>query len=106
MLINCPYCGPRDLCEFTYQGDANRTRPAPDSTDLSAWNSYVYERVNTAGDHREYWQHSGGCRSHLVVVRSTLTHEIKSIGMARSETAQTGRQESAGSAPRRQEKRP
>jgi len=39
--------------------------------------------VNTVGDHKEYWQHSGGCRSHLVVVRSTLTHVISPIGFAR-----------------------
>ena len=24
MLITCPYCGPRDVIEFTYQGDGNR----------------------------------------------------------------------------------
>ncbi|RUW59314.1 sarcosine oxidase subunit delta, partial [Mesorhizobium sp. M2A.F.Ca.ET.067.02.1.1] len=26
MLITCPYCGPRDVIEFTYQGDGNRQR--------------------------------------------------------------------------------
>ena len=26
MLITCPYCGPRDVSEFSYQGDGNRTR--------------------------------------------------------------------------------
>ena len=88
MLITCPYCGPRDVAEFTYQGDANRTRPdpgsaGPASTDQAAWNAYVYDRVNTAGAHREHWQHSGGCRSHLVVVRSTLTHRIDSVRLAR-----------------------
>ena len=25
----CSYCGPRDVAEFTYQGDANRPRPDP-----------------------------------------------------------------------------
>ena len=29
MRINCPYCGPRDLAEFTYQGDGNRRVPTP-----------------------------------------------------------------------------
>jgi sarcosine oxidase subunit delta len=83
MLIACPYCGPRDLSEFTYQGDATRTRPDPASTDQAAWNAYVYDRVNTAGDHAEFWQHSGGCRAHLKLVRNTLTHEIKSVAYAR-----------------------
>ena len=83
MLIACPYCGPRDLAEFSYQGDANRTRPDPASTGRAEWESYVYDRVNTAGNHRELWQHSGGCRAHLLVVRDTLTHEITSVAFAR-----------------------
>lgn len=82
MLITCPYCGPRDVSEFTYQGDANRTRPDPTSTDLAAWNDFVYGRVNTAGEHREYWQHSGGCRSHILVERSTLSHAARTLGFA------------------------
>lgn len=86
MLIPCPYCGPRDVGEFTYQGDANRARP-----DLSAsqaqWEAFVYERVNTAGPHREHWQHSGGCRAHLTVVRDTVTHRILSVGYARPDLA-------------------
>ncbi len=83
MIINCPYCGMRDLSEFTYQGDANRVRPDPASTDQEAWNEYVYQRVNTAGDHKEFWQHSGGCRSHLAVTRNTVTHAIGSVSLVR-----------------------
>ncbi|MCV3240938.1 sarcosine oxidase subunit delta family protein [Mesorhizobium sp. ZC-5] len=83
MLISCPYCGPRDLSEFTYQGDGNRTRPDPASTDQQAWNAYVYDRVNTAGDHHEIWQHSGGCRAHLMVTRNTLTHKVSAVAFAR-----------------------
>jgi heterotetrameric sarcosine oxidase delta subunit len=82
MLITCPYCGPRDVIEFTYQGDGNRIRPDPASTDQAAWNAYVYDRVNTAGPHREIWQHSGGCRAHLEVVRNTLNHRIDSVAYA------------------------
>ena len=37
MLITCPYCGPRDVSEFTYQGDANRKYPGLASTDEAAW---------------------------------------------------------------------
>lgn len=83
MLITCPYCGPRDVAEFTYQGDANRVRPDEASTDAAAWNAYVYDRVNTAGDHREVWQHSGGCRAHLTATRSTLTHAVSDVGFSR-----------------------
>ena len=49
MLITCPYCGPRDVIEFTYQGDGNRERPQPASQDLNAWNAYVYDRLNPVG---------------------------------------------------------
>ncbi len=89
MLITCPYCGPRDILEFTYQGDATRTRPDPASTDRQAWNDYVYLRPNPAGAHREYWQHSGGCRSHLVVIRDTVTHAIEQVQMARDASPAT-----------------
>lgn len=90
MLISCPHCGPRDLAEFTYQGDAARTRPDPASTDTAAWHAYVYERPNPAGLHREYWQHSGGCRSHLLVVRDTVSHEIASVEFARKAREKIG----------------
>ncbi|MCV0397877.1 MAG: sarcosine oxidase subunit delta [Rhizobiaceae bacterium] len=82
MLIPCPYCGPRDVGEFTYQGDANRVRPALDAP-RAEWETFVYERVNTAGPHREHWQHSGGCRAHLTVVRDTLTHHVLSAEFVR-----------------------
>ncbi len=91
MIITCPYCGPRDLSEFAYQGDGNRTRPDPASTDQEAWNAYVYERLNPAGDHNEIWQHAGGCRAHLAVIRNTLTHTISSVTMVRhGEPRKTG----------------
>ncbi|QKV17336.1 sarcosine oxidase subunit delta [Oricola thermophila] len=82
MIITCPHCGPRDLAEFSYFGDATATRPDPSSTDQDAWNAYVYDRENPAGEHREYWQHSGGCRGFVIVTRNTLTHEISDIRLA------------------------
>src|SRR4051794_5098152 len=83
MLISCPYCGPRDVSEYTYQGDGGRTRPDPASTDQEAWNRYVYDRPNPAGEHSEIWQHSGGCRAHLQVTRNTLTHVVSGVTFAR-----------------------
>ncbi|WP_048646496.1 sarcosine oxidase subunit delta [Nitratireductor soli] len=91
MLISCPHCGPRDLAEFSYQGDATRTRPEPASTDTKAWHDYVYTRPNPAGPHHEYWQHAGGCRAHLLIVRDTLSHEIHSVALARSANASGAR---------------
>ena len=55
---------------------------APASTDQDAWNAYVYDRANPAGEHREFWQHSGGCRKHLVITRNTLTHAISGAEFA------------------------
>ena len=83
MRITCPYCGPRDLAEFSYQGDGSRMRPDLSSTAPREWFSHVYERTNPAGVHDEIWQHSGGCRAHLAVSRDTLTHAIASVSFAR-----------------------
>jgi heterotetrameric sarcosine oxidase delta subunit len=84
MRIACPWCGPRPLHEFDYQGDASKKRPvASQQTDLSAWVDYVYSRDNPAGPHKEYWQHVAGCRSWLAVTRDTTTHEITNIAFAR-----------------------
>jgi methylglutamate dehydrogenase subunit B len=86
MLINCPYCGSRDVSEFTYQAE-DRERPDPASTDRQAWDDYVYDRLNQAGPHAEIWQHSGGCRSHLRIERNTLTHEVLSVASVRASVA-------------------
>lgn len=76
LRITCPFCGTRDHHEFTYGGDATVTRPAIDDDSMEAWYQYVFVRTNPKGRHREYWQHTGGCRAWLVVERDTLTHEI------------------------------
>lgn len=82
MHITCPHCGPRDLSEFTYQGDATKQMPALENTDQETWNTFVYDRKNPRGAHIEFWQHSGGCRAHLRVERNTLTHEVGKVRFA------------------------
>lgn len=77
MLIPCPYCGPRDVTELTYGGDANVTRPEdPQAVSDAEWVRYIYIRDNPRGPHDELWQHSAGCRRWLRVRRDTLTHEV------------------------------
>ena len=76
MRITCPICGERDHREFTYKGDASAIRPAHGSDDVDAHKAYVYRRTNPAGSHRELWLHTGGCRTHLIVTRDTVTHQI------------------------------
>lgn len=83
--IECPWCGRRDESEFQYQGDATRPRPAAGAP-ADAFVEHVYFRENPKGWHTEYWHHVGGCRQVLVVERNTVTHEVRSVRSARSET--------------------
>ena len=78
MRIACPFCGERDIAEFTYHGDADHSaqRPEPSQENNEAWNQWVYDRKNPAGEHRELWQHTGGCRAFMIITRNTITHEI------------------------------
>lgn len=78
MRIECPFCGDRDVHEFSYLGDATAARPALEAG-LEAWVDYVYLRDNPAGPHREYWYHTAGCRSWLMVTRDTHSHEILAV---------------------------
>ncbi len=83
MRIECPFCGERDLSEFTYLGDADARRPPPDAERLAdRFYEAVYLRDNPAGPHRELWFHAGGCRSWLQVTRNTRTHEILAVWLA------------------------
>lgn len=76
MLIPCPHCGNRDVAEFTYLGDAKSKRPNPETAKQTAWDDFVYYRDNPIGPHKELWQHNGGCRLIVELVRDTKTHEI------------------------------
>ncbi len=79
--IACPQCGVRDEVEFAYRGDATVVRPAGDAGG-SAFYDYVYARGNPRGWHLEWWHHSGGCRQFLKVLRHTMTHEVRAVGVA------------------------
>ncbi len=81
MRIECPFCGERDVSEFTYLGDADFHRPSTDTAEGLADRFYeaVYLRDNPAGPHREWWYHAGGCLSWLRVTRNTRTHEILAV---------------------------
>ena len=85
MLIPHPLLGPRDAQEFTYFGDA-ALLDRPDGMAegaADAFNTYVYQRDNPAGLHRELWFHEQGDRSWLIVTRNTVTHEILGAELAR-----------------------
>lgn len=84
MRITCPYCGERSLDEYIYSGDATVRRPDLSSPTAAAdFYSYVYERANPPGKHRELWYHAAGCHAWLVVTRDVTTHSIAAVEPAR-----------------------
>jgi sarcosine oxidase subunit delta len=89
MRIPCPCCGERDAREFSYLGDASMRRPSADGENAEhVFFEYVYLRDNPAGPFDEYWYHTAGCRSWLVVTRDTRTHEIMSARRAGAQGGQ------------------
>jgi methylglutamate dehydrogenase subunit B len=77
MRIPCPHCGPRDVREFSYLGDATLKRPDPAAPDArERFTEYVYLRDNPAARHRELWYHGSGCQTCLVVTRDVRDHAI------------------------------
>ena len=80
LLVNCPWCGPREEIEFRCGGEAHIARPKdPMALDDAVWAEYVFMRTNPKGWHRERWYHTNGCRRWFNVIRSTITHEIAAV---------------------------
>jgi sarcosine oxidase subunit delta len=92
MRIPCPFCGDRDLTEFTYLGDATVTRPDPEGPGAAErFYEAVYLRDNPAGPLDELWYHGAGCRTWLRVTRNTVTHEVRGAVFANPHAqAETG----------------
>jgi methylglutamate dehydrogenase subunit B len=91
MRIDCPHCGERNASEFLFKGDASVKRPQ--TPDPDAFFDFVYIRQNVAGLMQEFWFHSGGCQSWLIVTRDTVTHRIMNVEAARASlSARKGRQ--------------
>lgn len=83
MRIPCPYCGSRDVQEFTCLGDAKPQRPDGSTATEQEMFDYVYMRDNPRGRHSEFWYHGAGCHAWLVVERDTFTHEIFGVTPAK-----------------------
>ncbi|WP_435103088.1 sarcosine oxidase subunit delta [Arhodomonas sp. AD133] len=80
LLIDCPWCGPRDESEFTCGGEAHiRRPPEPDACSDTEWADYLFMRSNPKGRHREQWVHTHGCRRWFNVERDTATYVIHSV---------------------------
>ena len=67
----CPFCGPRPLEEFLFR------KTVPNAGD-SAY-ARTYFRVDHDTHREEQWQHSGGCRVWLRVVRNPSTGAVASM---------------------------
>ena len=92
--IPCPICGVRDYTEFSYGGDAHKSRPPHGASWLQMWHDYVFLFDNVKGVHREFWQHVMGCRQWLIVERDTATNLVAQAVSART-TAEVRREEVA-----------
>ncbi len=80
LLIDCPWCGPRDEVEFGYGAEAHIARPAaPERLPDEAWADYLFMRKNTKGVYLERWVHSHGCRRWFNMARDTYSHEILAV---------------------------
>ena len=78
LRIHCPWCGPRDEPEFRWGGEVPTAGPgARGQVSDTAWAEYLFSRDNPKGLVRERWLHALGCRQWFVVVRNTVTHEIR-----------------------------
>jgi len=80
LLIDCPWCGPRDESEFSYSGESHIVRPKdPFALSDKEWADYLFYRKNPKGRHLEQWCHAAGCRRYFNAVRDTVTYEIASV---------------------------
>jgi sarcosine oxidase subunit delta len=80
--LTCPHCGERDLREFSCRGSAVLLARPPADAGAEAFHAYLNLRDNPAGPNPELWQHSGGCRAWLRVMRDTRTHAVLDVGLA------------------------
>ena len=59
LLIDCPWCGPREQTEFSCGGEAHIVRPVDtDALTDEQWGDYLFMRKNPRGPHLEQWVHS------------------------------------------------
>lgn len=80
LLIECPYCGPRDETEYHYGGEAHVPYPVdPSALTDREWAEYLFYRANPKGPLAERWSHTAGCRRWFNVVRDTATYDIQAV---------------------------
>ena len=86
MRLTCPYCGERDLREFSYKGSADyASRPDADAAP-AAWDDYLHLRENPAGPTEELWHHTP-CGTWVKATRDTRTHAFQGTVAAAGDKA-------------------
>jgi heterotetrameric sarcosine oxidase delta subunit len=72
LLVRCPWCGERDVVEFSYGGQAGVAYPAdPAEVSDQQWSQFLFVRDNPKGVWRERWVHTHGCRRWFELERDT-----------------------------------
>lgn len=80
MLIECPFCGPRDETEFSCGGEAHIARPLAENKISDAdFADYLFMRDNPKGLFLERWRHSAGCRRWFNMARDTVSHDVVEV---------------------------
>lgn len=80
LLIECPWCGPREETEFHYGGQAHIARPEdPAAVSDADWGAYVFLRDNPKGVFAERWCHTAGCRRWFNALRDTVSHRVLAV---------------------------
>ena len=82
MVLPCPWCGPRNVTEFRYGGEAGQ-RPPPDAATEQQWRRYLYFHSNPMGLVTETWYHRAGCRCYFQVRRDTATNQVSTAEVSR-----------------------
>ncbi len=84
LLIQCPFCGPRNESEFSYGGPAMPPRPSdPAAVSDADWVDWLTVPPNPMGWLEERWWHARGCGAWLTICRHTVTHEITEVRLGR-----------------------
>jgi len=80
LLLNCPWCGPRNETEYHYGGQAHVPYPrSPAELTDQEWAEYLFFRDNPQGPFAERWVHSTGCRRWFNVIRDTTSYEVLAV---------------------------
>jgi sarcosine oxidase subunit delta len=76
-LVPCPFCGPRDVGEFSFGGETISRPSNPDQVKTVDWAHYVYDRKNIDGPQTEWWYHRQGCSQWFEAERDTVTNRVQ-----------------------------